>query len=57
MRTIHCPTKDKTVLIYETRLNAGTLENPSATISGRVVCAEKDYLCDHKKCPLQKGNT
>lgn len=54
MQSIYCPTKDKEVYVMRTQLNAGTLENPNETVSGRMKCSDNDYLCDYDNCPLRK---
>lgn len=57
MQHIFCPTKDKVVLVKETTIYAGTLENPNATVPGRKVCSDNDYLCTNSLCPLHTKNT
>lgn len=54
MQSIYCPTKDKEVYVMRTQLNAGTLENPTETVLGRMKCSDNDYLCDYENCLLRK---
>jgi len=49
----HCPTKDKTVIVTQTLINATAREDLKPVfIPGKIECSDNDYHCTNKNCPL-----